>query len=375
MKNKIFSIICAVLFGFGTFAQSQEIEYDTIIYFPSTILECPMLFDTAVNRQYRNNSGYDTLSPSGWKQSCYHDFSRANDLWIFCGENNGVDYSIAECRLVGHSSIAGIRSFAQPYYLPDLDTAALIIGVAAKIYGDRPPMSTVPHFFLYNAQGSRVDNCPITYMKPTGAEPPYIWNNPWDCELRYYMFQHQHKMQAFSIAYDKNHTYYGEYANVPYEFDHTMAFEGGLKDVPYHHICAFEDHGCYEYMPPFYLMYDADSWVRFDQDTIYSYYRKMQIGFYPIILVPKNHDVGMSEAELSQHCNLVPNPASTYCKVISRYKIERVEVFDMGGRLITEAKPNDYEYFFDFDVFNSGMYVVVIHTPKGKTSKQLIVNK
>ena len=91
--------------------------------------------------------------------------------------------------------------------------------------------------------------------------------------------------------------------------------------------------------------------------------------------MPKTHDVGMSEAELSQHCNLVPNPASTYCKVISRYKIERVEVFDMGGRLITEAKPNDYEYFFDFDVFNSGMYVVVIHTPKGKTSKQLIVNK
>ena len=133
MKNKIFSIICAVLFGFGVFPQSQEIEYDTIIYFPPTILECPMLFDTAVNRQYRNNSGYDTLSPSGWKQSCYHDFSRANDLWIFCGENNGVDYSIAECRLVGHTSIAGIRSFAQPYYLPDLDTAALRRGVAAKI--------------------------------------------------------------------------------------------------------------------------------------------------------------------------------------------------------------------------------------------------
>ena len=39
MKNKIFSIICAILFGFGAFPQSQEIEYDTIIYFPSTILE------------------------------------------------------------------------------------------------------------------------------------------------------------------------------------------------------------------------------------------------------------------------------------------------------------------------------------------------
>ena len=375
MKNKIFSIIFAVLFGFGAFPQSQEIEYDTIIYFPSTILECPMLFDTAANRVFLNNGGYDTLSPSGWFHPNYHSFGRLSDLKIHCNMDVPYNPGIHLAKVVGHQSLPGIRSFAQPYYLPDLDTAALIIGVAAKIYGDRPPMSTVPHFFLYNAQGNRVDNCPITYMKPTGAEPPYIWNNPWDCELRYYMFQHQHKMQAFSIAYDKNHTYYGEYANVPYEFDHTMAFEGGLKDVPYHHICAFEDHGCYEYMPPFYLTYDADSWVRFDQDTIYSYYRKMQIGFYPIILVPKNHDVGMSEAELSQHCNLVPNPASTYCKVISRYKIERVEVFDMGGRLITEAKPNDYEYFFDFDVFNSGMYVVVIHTPKGKTSKQLIVNK
>ena len=115
MKNKIFSIIFAVLFGFGTFAQSQEIEYDTIIYFPLTILECPMLFDTAANRQYRNNSGYDTLSPSGWKHSCYHDFTRAYNLWYYCRENTGVDMSIEECRLVGHSSIAGIRSFAQPY--------------------------------------------------------------------------------------------------------------------------------------------------------------------------------------------------------------------------------------------------------------------
>ena len=62
MKNKIFSIICAVLFGFGAFPQSQEIEYDTIIYFPSTILECPMLFDTAANRVFLNNGGYDTLT-------------------------------------------------------------------------------------------------------------------------------------------------------------------------------------------------------------------------------------------------------------------------------------------------------------------------
>ena len=85
MKNKIFSIICAVLFGFGTFAQSQEIEYDTIIYFPPTILECPMLFDTAVNRQYRFESGFDTLSPLGWKSPCYQNFARANDLWYYCG--------------------------------------------------------------------------------------------------------------------------------------------------------------------------------------------------------------------------------------------------------------------------------------------------
>ena len=61
MKNKIFSIICAVLFGFGAFPQSQEIEYDTIIYFPSTILECPMLFDTAAT-EFSSTMAAMTLS-------------------------------------------------------------------------------------------------------------------------------------------------------------------------------------------------------------------------------------------------------------------------------------------------------------------------
>ena len=80
MKNKIFSIMCAVLFRFGAFPQSQEIEYDTIIYFPSTILECPMLFDTAANRVFLNNGGYDTLSPFGWFLPTYHTFGRLSDL-------------------------------------------------------------------------------------------------------------------------------------------------------------------------------------------------------------------------------------------------------------------------------------------------------
>ncbi len=374
MKKLFLFTVCAVLFGFGTFAQDQEQEYDTVVYFPSTILQCPMLFDTAANRQYVDNSGYDTLSNSTiWFCPDYDSFGRLDHLEMYCDEDVPGQHGRSLAKVVGHTTIYNIRSFAQPYYLPDLDTSAILIGVAAKIYGDRPPIAQVPGFILYDHQGNMVDNCAITYMKPIGANRPYA-PNPTNCELYYYIFQHRHKMQAFSIAYDKNNTYYlSEWGNVPYEFDHTIAFEGGDPKVPYYHVCAYTDYGCYEYIPPFYLLYDSTEWVRFDEDSLYSYYHKMQIGFYPIFLMPKSSS-GLSETELSQHCNLVPNPASTRCKVISRYKLQEVEVYDMGGRRIMKAKTNGYEHFFDVSAFEKGTYIVVISTDVGKTSKQLIVN-
>ncbi len=374
MKRLLLITVCAVLFSLVAFAQDQQQEYDTVVYFPATILQCPMLFDTAANRQYYNNCGYDTLSPTGWFLPDYHSFGRLDYLELYCNEDVPGQYGRGLAKVVGHTTIYDIRSFAQPYSLPDLDTSAILIGVAAKIYGERPPTSIVPYFVLYDYQGNMVDRCAILHMSPDGANRPYVWENRADCELKYYIFEHEHKMQVFSLAYDKNHTYYGGiYGNIPYEFDHTMAFEGGDPKVPYHHICAYEDKGCYEYIPPFYRLYDSTEWVRFDNDSLYSYYHKMQIGFYPIFLMPKSSS-GLSETELSQHCNLVPNPASTRCKVISRYKLQEVEVYDMGGRRIMNAKTNGYEHFFDVSAFEKGTYIVVISTDVGKTSKQLIVN-
>ena len=376
MKKNVLFLVCALCTGIGTFAQivEQEQEYDTVIYFPSTILECPMLFDTAANRQYIDNSGYDTLSPSGWKMTGYHNFQRLQDLNFYCNENVPLDAATG-VRVVGHCSLTGIRSFAQPYYLPDLDSTAIIIGVAAKIYRHPPPMTTVPQFILYDHQGDMLDNSPITYVMPAGMSIPYGWHYYDDCEMRNYYFHNGHSnLRAFSIAYDKNHTYYtNEWGNVPYEFDHTIAFLGGDEKVPYYHPCAYDNYGCYEYIPPYYIMYDSTDWVRFDTDIVYSYYHKMNIGFYPIILVPKTAST-ISEAELSEHCNLVPNPASSYCKAISRYKIESIELFDMNGRRIEYAKVNDYEYFFNLASLQKGTYIVIINTIKGKASKQLIVN-
>ena len=57
MKKTAILIICMML-GICSSAQDldEQQEYDTVIYFPSTILECPMFFDSIAQRQFYANS-------------------------------------------------------------------------------------------------------------------------------------------------------------------------------------------------------------------------------------------------------------------------------------------------------------------------------
>lgn len=389
MKNIILVVIALVL-SLGTYAQEQE--YDTIVYFPQTIFECPMLFDPVATEEYYNNlDEYNAHIAAGgnpgagWFSANYHSFYRFWDMF-FCNVDEFVNLgtekissvslcNIVACNYMASNPIDKIRSYAQPYYLPDLDTAARVIGVAAKIFGQRPASAATPYFFLYDNNGNLLDYVGILKMSPnvSSTDKPY-GKNPFPTTLDYYMFNNQHQIQAFSLAFDKNHTYYDRdfSGNVPYQFDHTMTFKGGDKEVPWYHECRYEDLGCYEYLPPLYLMYDSTNWVSFDQDEFYQFYQKKQIGFYPIIIIPKM-GVGLSSEELAKHCNLVPNPATIYSKVISRYKIERLEIYDMQGKKIEEIAVNNYEYYIDLQHYPKGKYVVNIITQKGNASKKLIV--
>lgn len=347
------SVICSSAQDFD-----EQQEYDTVIYFPSTILECPMFFDSIARSQYYDNRDDSTFWPS------YHNFMRLLDLRAMCHMDT-IPIVYHSAKVVGHQSLPGIRSFAQPYYLPDLDTNAIIIGVAAKIYGDRPPMSSLPYFILYDGNGNMLDNAPILYMT-------YYYHSQTASPLKYYFFRNGHSLNQFSLAYDKNNTTYeGGWANKPYQFDHTMSFTGGDPSQK-RGTCKYEDKGCYEYLPPLYKMYDSVNWVSFETDSVYRFYYKKQIGFYPIILVPKNNS-SLAKVDISQHCNIIPNPASNFCKVISRYKIDYLEVFDINGRKMFEGEVNAYERYMDLSAYPTGTYIFKINTQAGIANKKLIV--
>ena len=385
MKKIAIIILLAISFG----AYSQEQEYDTIVYFPQTIFECPMLFDPVASPIYYDNSAEQQAYmqatghtyPIHAYARCFHDFvdihfySHCDSAWA----SVDLDYIAdnATSLMVGFHSLPGIRSFLQPYYLPDLDTAARVIGVAAKIFGHQPPNSIYPYFLLYDHTGALIDasmifcwpEWSITGRYPYGA-PPLYYPTP----IKHYYFANQHQIQAFSIAFDKNNSWYDfDFAgNQPFEFDHTMSIIGGNPKAEWYHECRYDDIGCYEYIPPMYLMYDSTNWVSFDQDQYYQFFYKKQIGFFPIIIIPKTNS-NLTSEELAEHCNILPNPATTYAKVLSRYKIERLEVFDMQGKKIEEINVNDYEYYIGVQNYNKGTYLVNIVTQKGTTTKKMIV--
>lgn len=195
MKKTAILIICMML-GICSSAQDfdEQQEYDTVIYFPSTILECPMFFDSIAQRQFYNNSDDPDFHPS------YHDFMRLLYLRHYC-QMDSLPNVYHDAKVVGHQSLQGIRSFAQPYYLPDLDTNAIIIGVAAKIFGDRPPMSRIPYFVIYDGNGNLLDYAPILYST-------YHYHTETASPLEYYFFRNGHSLNQFSLAYDKNNTTY-----------------------------------------------------------------------------------------------------------------------------------------------------------------------
>ena len=124
MKKIAIIILIAISFR----AYSQEQEYDTIVYYPQTIFECPMLFDPVASPIYYDNS--DEYYASGAAQGgfChdywiprYHDFMQialhkdCDSAWASIDQNY-LSTTFSHKILVGFESMPGIRSYAQPYY-------------------------------------------------------------------------------------------------------------------------------------------------------------------------------------------------------------------------------------------------------------------
>ena len=83
--------------------------------------------------------------------------------------------------------------------------------------------------------------------------------------------------------------------------------------------------------------------------------------------------LGVSELDANA-ITLYPNPAQNRVNLQGPLDgIERVEVYDLKGALITNAKYNREQYYIDTSMLNTGSYVVVVFTREGKFSSKFVL--
>ncbi len=342
--KKIVLIIAFILICLQ--GKSQQV-YDTIIYYPPAVLNCPMWMDSSEFLNPNDPSGY------------YSTLRHYELLGIMCG------YNVAP---VGFSPTIGpndtntlnIRAYAQPY---SLDSLAIVIGVAAKITGTMPSMS--PNWYYFHLMDSSGVEVAYTQLPPFGScQTPY----PTIFEIvqgKYY-FNSQVLLKDFYIAVDMPSEQSYSLGGTPYKFDHTCTF---TEDS-----CLKIDRGCYQYEPPYLLKRGSTQWTRFDQDTIYYYYRKMHIGWFPIILVPRPDSLSLAnEIDINNTCNILPNPAKNNIKIISQFKVKDIEIYNISGIKLKTIPINDYEKYIDISDLIQGTYIIKINTPRGIATKKILV--
>lgn len=329
--KKIVLLIAFILICLQGKAQQ---EYDTIIYYPPSVLDCPMWMDSAALS--------DTSDPSYY----YHIFYHYSRLKYECEYNIMSLYGL---NVVGVQDTLYLNNiaFAQPYHL---DSTVLVIGVAAKVIGHKAPMGGYNYFRLMDSTKTEIAYC----MIPTSNQAPAN-----QAQLNKNYFNNQVMLKDFYIAADV----LGAYEYCTYEFDHTCTFTDDS--------CLKIDKGCYEDEYPYLLKRNATQWTRFDQDTVYWYYRKMHIGFFPIILVPK---AGLAnEIDIDNTCNVLPNPARNNIKVISQFKVKDIEIYNISGIKLKTITINSHEKFVDISDLCAGTYIIKLHTPRGIATKKLLV--
>ena len=77
----------------------------------------------------------------------------------------------------------------------------------------------------------------------------------------------------------------------------------------------------------------------------------------------------------SRFVTLTPNPACDAVQVMSSLGINSVDVYNLQGLLMAEAKADSITVSISTRNWPTGTYIVVVHTPAGSFSKRLVVKK
>ena len=84
-------------------------------------------------------------------------------------------------------------------------------------------------------------------------------------------------------------------------------------------------------------------------------------------------DVTQPTRLAEQHTTLYPNPATTEASLFSAFRIHTVEVYNTQGQLVEQRKVEAQYARLNLAAYPKGMYVVVVTTAAGRTTKKLLV--
>jgi hypothetical protein len=333
-------IILILALLFATLAiKAQEVSYDTVFpYHPPLVDSCICGSYTAL-RLYNAKAVWCLGYP---------------DTWLY-----NYDYS-------GHATTPneyGVRGVAQPYHF---DSTVYVCGVYAQISTSTPPITVADgfNFRLLDLNFRELDVTPIYYV--INGFCTYYFN---------YIFP----IQDFYLAGDLS----------PFVSAKSVSYwiTGGITDSCLENVLDTSTYYISHYDPEAYCKFEYspafkkdDKWILFEDDTIYSLFRKNFIKIYPILMIlsdtnttPSDSGSIVSVEELEKFCAINPNPAQDYLNVSGSYKIRYVEIFNSLGIKVKIIPVNNVEATLDIKNLPSGNYIIKLHTTQGIATKKFVI--
>ena len=89
-----------------------------------------------------------------------------------------------------------------------------------------------------------------------------------------------------------------------------------------------------------------------------------------------NHDdesIDTPDEEDNRFVTLMPNPAHREVQIVSGYKIKKLELVDGLGRIVATQQADGHSALFDIEGMPKGIYVMLVHTDMGITTRRLVV--
>ncbi|MDD4830408.1 MAG: T9SS type A sorting domain-containing protein [Bacteroidales bacterium] len=344
--------ILSIAFLFAILQIDAQTQYDTIVFHPHDISECPMGLDL----EYYNMKAKIC-------DSCY-------PFWQY------------PCLIQG--TVSGrnqyeVQAVAQPYHF---DSTVVVIGVAIKIAGTMSPSMNGSIFLRIMDMG----------FNDLGQTPLYPWHAPDSNGYKRHWFFDEIPASDFYLAGDiPSYNQYGFAINYPCTwslYDSTDCLGNLLRSrgLPYDTIFVGIN---YDNSDPWATVTDTliacrfeespwlkkdDKWVRFADDSVYNIFQKTFIEFLPILKVARVDTASLEEEiSIDNKIKLYPNPAENTLNVESQDIIKEIEFFDALGKKAKAITLNKKEAIIDISSLTKGNYVVNLITDKGKITKKLVV--